>query len=370
MRSWPLLLIFTLLPPRAWADKILLKNGQALKGIIQSEDATKLMLDFGYGTTILQKTEIQSIHRSSAKERQALKHRFLGQAAKAGALKTPPGAKELARLLEATRRAREAAQDARREREQLLGEQEELAEQMRELKRRQPAIASALSSASPEQSGYNSLVGDLNALNAQLQADYLRSEEADRKLAAGEAEVGKYLSDYGALRRYAAANLKHLRAGAVDESAKVFYKDAAREIEDMARDFKKDAVPSRRIGEHLVVDVLFNGKVTAPLMVDTGASDTMISPKVAVALGLEGGEPVRATLADGKQVMGRLVVLDSVAVADSRVEKSPAIVLAAPEPHVEGLLGMSFLKNFMVQLDLPNSKLILEGLALPVRPKP
>jgi clan AA aspartic protease (TIGR02281 family) len=364
MGARPLLLVLALLPGSARADQLLLKNGQALEGIIQSEDAAELTLDFGYGTTVLQKADIASIRRSSPKERQALERRFLGRAAKSGAIAPPPGAEGLARLLEAARRGREAAQDAHREREQLLGEQEELAAQSRELRSRQPGLAAALASASPnDRRGYNALVGEVNALNAGLTANAFQSEEAGRKLAAGETAVGKYLGDYNALRRYAAANLKGLRAGPQDEAAKTFFADVDQELSEMAGDFKRDAVASRRVGEHLVVDALFNGKVTEPLLVDTGASQTVISPKVAAELGLEGGQVVHAVLADGRSVEGKLIVLDSLAVGDSRVEKTPVVVLAAPGPQAEGLLGMSFLKNFMFQLDLANKKLILEGLA-------
>jgi len=358
-----LLLLLVLSPAAARADQILLKNGQTLEGVIRSEDSTETTLDFGYGTTTLQKTDIASIRRSSLKQRQALERRFLSQAAKSGALTAPAGAKELGRLLDAARRDREAAQDAHREREQLLGEREELEAQSRELKGRQPDLAAALSRANPDGGDYNALVGESNALNAQLQADSYRSEEAGRKLEEGEATVVKYVASYDALRRYASANLARLRADPQDEAAAAFFADASQELSAMAKDFKKETVASKRAGEHLVVDALFNDKVRAPLLVDTGASQTVISPKVAEELGLAGGTVAHAILADGKQVEGKMIMLDTINVGGSRVEKAPVVVLAAPGPAAEGLLGMSFLKNFMVRLDLAGNQLILEGLA-------
>jgi clan AA aspartic protease (TIGR02281 family) len=361
MAALPLLLL-ALLPAAARADEVLLKTGRAMEGIIQSETESELTLDFGYGTTVLRKSDIESIRRSSAKQRQALKRRFLGQAAKSGALEPPPGAEELSGLLETARRSREAAQDARREREDLLGRREELVLQARELEKRQPALAAALNSADPRRSDYNSLVGEVNALNAGLQANHFQREEAARKLQEGESAVARYLGDYGALRRCAAASLKGLRAGAADETARAFFEAVDADLAEMAGDFKREAVGSRRHGEHLLVDVTFNGKASAPLLVDTGASQTVISPRLAGELGLEGGEPVETFVADGRKVQGRLIVLDSLAVGQARVEKSPVVVLAAPGPGAEGLLGMSFLKNFMFQLDMPNNRLILESL--------
>ncbi|MDD5629789.1 MAG: retropepsin-like aspartic protease, partial [Elusimicrobia bacterium] len=150
-----------------------------------------------------------------------------------------------------------------------------------------------------------------------------------------------------------------------DEAARVFYADVDRELAEMAAEFHKQSVTTRRVGEHLVVEALINGRAAAPLLVDTGASQTVISPKVAAAAGLDGGEVVTATLADGRKVEGRLIVVDSLAVGEARVEKTPVVVLAAPGPDAEGLLGMSFLKNFMFQLDMANGRLVLEGLAPP-----
>ncbi|MBI5240292.1 MAG: retroviral-like aspartic protease family protein [Elusimicrobia bacterium] len=365
-----LLLVLLLRPGLAQADEVLLKTGRSMAGLIQGETSSELTLDFGYGTTVLQKEDIESIRRSSPKERQALKRRFLGQAAQSGALKPPPGAEELGRLLDAARRSREAAQDARREREDLQAQREELILKMRELKLRQPSLASALNSADPQNPGYNSLVGEVNGLNAGLQAAHYQHEEAGRKLEEGEAATERYFGDYGALRRYAAAHLKSLRAAARDEDGRVFYETADADLVEMARDFKREASAARRLGEHLVVDVLFNGAVRAPMLVDTGASQTMISPKVADAAGLTGGETVETTVADGRRVQGRLIVVDSLAVGASRVEKTPVVVLAAPGPGAEGLLGMSFLKNFMFQLDMPNNRLILERLAQPAPARP
>lgn len=369
MAALPLLLL-ALLPAAARADEVLLKTGRAMEGIIRSETKSELTLDFGYGTTVLRKSDIESITRSSAQQRQALQRRFLGQAAQSGALEPPPGAEELARLLEAARRSREAARDARREREDLLGRQEALALQARELQKRQPGLAADLAAADSRSPGYNSLAAEYNSINAELHANHFQRQETERRLKEGEAAVERYLGGYSALRRRAAADLKRLRAEARDEPARVFFEVMDADLAAMAGDFKREAVGSRRQGEHLIVDATFNGKASAPLLVDTGASQTVISPRLAGELGLEGGQPVETFVADGRKVQGRLIVLDSLAVGEARVEKTPVVVLAAPGPGAEGLLGMSFLKNFMFQLDMPNNRLILESLTPAAPQKP
>ncbi len=62
--SVPLMLslVLALSAGPAWADRIVLKNGQSLEGLIQSEDAAEVVLDFGYGTTVLEKAEIGRAH--------------------------------------------------------------------------------------------------------------------------------------------------------------------------------------------------------------------------------------------------------------------------------------------------------------------
>ena len=65
-------------------------------------------------------------------------------------------------------------------------------------------------------------------------------------------------------------------------------------------------------------------------------------------------------LADGSQVEGHHVVLRSLAVGDAREENVDAVVIPRPpSPGVDGLLGMSFLGNFVVSLDGAGGELVL-----------
>jgi clan AA aspartic protease (TIGR02281 family) len=101
--------------------------------------------------------------------------------------------------------------------------------------------------------------------------------------------------------------------------------------------------------EVIRVNARLNDRVTAPLFVDTGSSDTMISVPLARRLGLFKGDLtglaglVQAT---GSTVQGLLVVLDKVEIAGAVSRFVPAMVVASISPSVDGLLGMGFLSQF------------------------
>ena len=92
---------------------------------------------------------------------------------------------------------------------------------------------------------------------------------------------------------------------------------------------------------------------------------TVLSKQLADRLGVKPREElgeIEATVADGRTVKAEAVLLDSIAVGKARVERTPAAVLPFSESEVDGLLGMSFLKHFVVQVDGKNDLLILERL--------
>jgi len=108
--------------------------------------------------------------------------------------------------------------------------------------------------------------------------------------------------------------------------------------------------------------VVLNEAVRGQFIVDTGATSTIISTKIAKKLGIrtnEGQEfPVR--IADGTVVSGRVVMLDEIRVGNATVFDSSAIILENIEDTgFDGLLGMSFLGHFTFKIDHEANKLFL-----------
>ena len=145
----------------------------------------------------------------------------------------------------------------------------------------------------------------------------------------------------------------------------------AQEIQKLKEQEPKQAVMEKQDG-HVMVETTLNKKVKANLMLDTGSSFIVLSSKVAVGLGVgvsikpKVGDVVEMVLADGRKVKALKITLDSVSVQGSEIKKVEAVVLPEQENNDvlthDGLLGMSFLKNFSFKIDQKNNKLVLEKL--------
>lgn len=105
----------------------------------------------------------------------------------------------------------------------------------------------------------------------------------------------------------------------------------------------------QRAGTNMMVNVRINNSVTAPFLIDTGASDVLVPEAVAKRLGLdlEGGRTQQYSTANGV-VEQKVVMLRTVAVGDAVVEDVPASV---SENMSVGLLGLSFFNHFNYNID-------------------
>ena len=116
---------------------------------------------------------------------------------------------------------------------------------------------------------------------------------------------------------------------------------------------------------HVLVPVTFyhRGKsVTATLILDTGATNTIISEKTAAELGFQGEECERgsARVADGRRVPSYEMILDSIKVGHKELSRAPVAIIpfTGERDDHDGLLGMSFLKAFRYQVDLSGQKIV------------
>lgn len=122
---------------------------------------------------------------------------------------------------------------------------------------------------------------------------------------------------------------------------------------------KTITVPVMMNGASVIVPVMFNGTLRANLALDTGATITVVSRRIATTLAL-------STLGVSKvgTVAGVITVpavrLGSLKVGDAQVHDLVVLVHDfSTDPRVEGLLGLDFLKHFHVSLDTRRSLLIL-----------
>lgn len=104
----------------------------------------------------------------------------------------------------------------------------------------------------------------------------------------------------------------------------------------------------RRIGGTPIVEVTFNGRQRFEMIVDTGASGTVITQEIANALGVVPVGTAKANTVSSKAVEFSVGYLDSMEVGGVMVNKVP-VAIAGTELET-GLLGHDFFGNYDVTI--------------------
>lgn len=118
-------------------------------------------------------------------------------------------------------------------------------------------------------------------------------------------------------------------------------------------------------GNRMFVEARLDQKENVTLLVDTGATSTVISPEVAERLGIGPGteDPVHTvTVFGGMKIDIPYVKLQRINIGDAYMEKlHVGVYLPSPErPGIDGILGTDFLGSFQVSIDHRNEKLTLK----------
>jgi predicted aspartyl protease len=118
-------------------------------------------------------------------------------------------------------------------------------------------------------------------------------------------------------------------------------------------------VPVESNGSSVIVRVIFNGSVSANLFLDTGATRTMVSRRIARNLGLSTvGSAIMSGI--GGRVVAPMARLQSIKLGEAEVSNLiVSIHDFSPDPRIEGLLGLDFLNQFEVSLDARKHQLFL-----------
>ena len=103
----------------------------------------------------------------------------------------------------------------------------------------------------------------------------------------------------------------------------------------------------RRFGGTPVIDVTFNDKKTFEMIVDTGASETIITLSMANTLQLQATGTMQAQIADGSQVEFPTSKVKSIAVGG--ITANNLQVAIAPKASI-GLLGHDFFGNYDIKI--------------------
>ncbi len=128
-------------------------------------------------------------------------------------------------------------------------------------------------------------------------------------------------------------------------------------------------IPLEKIGGSFIAQAILNKGRAARLIVDTGASMTVLSTNIAIDLGILGttdNELLTVNTAGGS-VQVNMNYLRSLNVGEAEAQHVAVAIHDLPDipEQIDGLLGMSFLKHFLVTLDAEHSRLILRSKPTP-----
>ena len=125
------------------------------------------------------------------------------------------------------------------------------------------------------------------------------------------------------------------------------------------------SVPLERLGSLLVVTIQVNGTRPAKVILDTGASHTMLSYAVARDLALWANASATSLTMHtaGGTVQANVVPIASINLGGAEVHDTLVTIYDLPEvpPGIEGLLGQEFLRHFEVTLNAEKGELRLRS---------
>ncbi len=149
-------------------------------------------------------------------------------------------------------------------------------------------------------------------------------------------------------------------------------KDSAADSKDSSsgekqkRGLKKYKVPYRPyegMARRIIILVTFNGSVTAPMLLDTGAPGMLISSGLADKLGLfdkNNGNLLIKAGGIGGSVPAIRTIIDTVQVGKAKDSFIPTTITKSISGSFEGLIGMDFMANFNISIDTGKHLLIFE----------
>ena len=139
-----------------------------------------------------------------------------------------------------------------------------------------------------------------------------------------------------------------------------------RQLEKLEGQIFSESIPLRAQGGTMFASVVIDGQHTQEMVVDSGASLISLPSRVAAQCGIQ-ASPSDPTiilgLADGSQIPGKLVTIQSVRVGQFTAENVQCAILGAEAVNAEPLLGMSFLENFKFEIDAQSSTMTLVEIA-------
>lgn len=352
-----------MIPAAVFADSITFRNGGQIEGVITGETATELTIKTGPGSATFKKSELRSIFRdpnANAGLKQEWQSNYF-----ATPEFLPPEIRPLAQMFRELLAKRDAATRAQKEIPRQQDEDSRLDADMRALYDRQLATAAKLQKMKPAEnpSAYNEVVRENNDLVSRFTLMRDRRQKIESLTKTNRVAIAAYLGALGSFRdAFESARARP----ATNEQARIFFAKAGEQLAALNSAVQELHIPiADPVSGQAIVTVRINDAGDARMLVDTGASFVTLSSAAAVRMKLkpDRAEKVTVSLANGAEIKVRPVTLASVRVAGATIANVPAVILPDPPgDNIDGLLGMSFLREFDLQYDTARGQILLRRL--------
>lgn len=114
--------------------------------------------------------------------------------------------------------------------------------------------------------------------------------------------------------------------------------------------------------------IVYNGrKVNTKLVLDTGASSTVLHAPLADRLGIRPEMNAKVRVASGESINAQAVTMEKISVGPHTAQGLRTLIIRhqGPQTSHQGLLGLNFLGQYPYTIDMRN-KVIIWGTAVPV----
>lgn len=353
----------------ASSDVIYFKDGGKVEGAIKADDGQYIVVEMGIGTMSVRKGEIDHIEKAPAEYNERFEREKLSREISSGEW-APLGCEKIRLAYLKTKSNKEALirSRARNEtvRSAIAQKEEEVVKWMKVLDEKSRKLKLLESSNNTRE--YNSVVAEINSISANLSGEnlnlknlYEEQRELDNNMAN---KAHDYLGAYRNFEEILRTKQGEMQAAESTADEIVFFKEMRNKAKEMENDFKENSIAYLAEYDQVVVDALLENNVSARLIVDTGASIVVISKNIADRLGIKSeeiGTKIEVLLANGTKTQATPIILKSVKVGEAEVKNVKAAITENSQGEgVDGLLGMSFLNNFIIRVDTALNKLILE----------
>lgn len=355
-RPLTLLAFLTLACFTTWAlaDKITFHNGRHLNGLIIQQTPTHITLELDAGTISLPKSRIKSITKSNHDDNV---HKFVN-------MQIPVELQALNNAYARLKNTRFYALRAKNNIEDINHKEKTLLRKRKQLEKKYAIAKRKVNAGNPRKvSQYNKLIGQQNKLHNKLTTIATKIQQGKRTISTNKETVADYQLSLTSLKQQRDKIINNETVSTKQTS--LFLAKFDKNLQKLDAEFSSSSVPHITKNGHMFLKMRLNNRneyIDDWFLLDTGATSVLLTRQMArrLHLDLSSAPSVRTSIADGSVAMGKQIVLDSMSVGDIIVHQVQAIVLLNSGKNAKGLLGMSFLDKFDINIDVANDKLTLK----------